>query len=69
MKTTVVKIRGMECSGCSAAVENAVRSIRGVTEATADLQSETAEVLYDDDIATLREIKQAVEMAGFVVVP
>lgn len=69
MKTTVVKIRGMECSGCSAAVENAVRSIRGVAEATADLQSDSAEVVYDDDIVTLGEIKQAVETAGFVVVP
>lgn len=46
-KVCTVKVTGMTCSGCEAAVRLAAKQIDGVKEAKASYAKGTAEVTYD----------------------
>lgn len=46
-KVCTVKVTGMTCSGCEAAVKLAAKQIDGVTDAKASYAKGTAEVTYD----------------------
>ena len=46
-KVCTVKVTGMTCSGCEAAVKIAAKQIDGVTGASASYAKGTAEVTYD----------------------
>lgn len=61
----VVKIEGMTCMHCAAAVERALRSVRGVMEARASLELKEAEIFGN---AKISEIKKAIEAAGYRMV-
>ena len=62
-----IKIDGMMCMHCVAHVEEALRSVEGVTEAKADLAKNTAFVEYEAP-ATLEQLEEAVAKAGYTVV-
>ncbi len=62
-----IKIDGMMCMHCVAHVEEALRSVAGVTEAKADLAKNTAFVEYEAP-ATLEQLEEAVAKAGYTVV-
>lgn len=63
---TKFKITGMMCAACAAHVENAVRSLPGVTSAAVSLLTESMEVEHDCDIDT---IVAAVRHAGYGAKP
>ena len=42
MQTTVLKIEGMTCGHCKAAVENALKAVPGVTSVTVELEKKEA---------------------------
>ena len=65
--TKTMKIDGMMCMHCVAHVEEALRSVAGVTEAKADLAKNTAFVEYEAP-ATLEQLEEAVAKAGYTVV-
>ena len=46
-KVCTMKVSGMTCSGCEAAVKLAAKQIDGVKEAKASYAKGTAEVIYD----------------------
>jgi copper chaperone len=48
MTTTTLKIDGMTCGHCVAAVTRALESAEGVASATVDLQAGRAVVEYDE---------------------
>jgi copper chaperone CopZ len=60
--TTTITVEGMSCGHCEQTVEEALRGISGVTDATADREIETATVDGDADVTALVE---AVEEAGY----
>lgn len=64
MSENVVRlsIGGMSCAGCVAAVENALRSVDGVEEATVNLGERTARVEGEVESEALVE---AVKTAGY----
>lgn len=62
---TVIKVEGMMCNHCKAAVEKACKSVPGVMDAVVDLKAKTATVVGTADKALL---KQAIVDAGFEVV-
>ncbi len=64
MKTTI-KIAGMTCGGCRAAVENALKRAPGVASAEVSLEKAEAAVEFDEKKAALKDLKAAVEKAGF----
>ncbi|WP_058826554.1 heavy-metal-associated domain-containing protein [Haloferax sp. Q22] len=60
--TTTISVEGMSCGHCEQTVEEALRDVAGVTDATADRKAEQASVAGDTDAAAL---VQAVEDAGY----
>lgn len=60
--TAVYGIEGMHCTHCKAAVEEAARKARGVTDAKASLASKTLTV---KGTATAEDVRKAVESSGY----
>ena len=65
MSETIVKIEGMSCDHCTAAVEKALKAVAGVQTVAVDLKKKQAVVTGDASHEALRE---AVEDIGFDVV-
>ncbi|MFC4551405.1 MULTISPECIES: heavy-metal-associated domain-containing protein [Halorussus] len=57
-----ITVEGMSCGGCEETVENALRDVPGVTDATAN--NETNSVNVEGD-ASDEDISAAVEDAGY----
>ena len=67
MKKTV-KIEGMNCMHCSAAVTKALNSLAGVSQTMVSLEQKEATVELSGDGVTDNMLKEAVEDAGYEVV-
>ena len=58
------KVTGMKCDHCRMKVENAIKQVEGVTQASVDLKQSTAQVEGNfNDLA----IEEAIEDASFSV--
>ncbi|MFQ5721029.1 MAG: heavy metal translocating P-type ATPase, partial [Candidatus Aminicenantales bacterium] len=62
-----ISIQGMECASCVRSIEEALQSLRGVTQAAVNLATGKAKVEYIPLETTLSEIKKAVENTGYKV--
>ena len=60
--SSAITVEGMTCGHCEQTVEEALREVSGVTDATADREAEQASVDGDADTTAL---VQAVEDAGY----
>ena len=65
--TKTLQIDGMTCASCVSSVENALNSIEGVSEATVNLATETAQVKYDASAVTFDDFVNAVDWVGYTV--
>lgn len=65
MAETKLKIGGMSCQHCVQAVKKALSGVTGVD--SADVEIGSATVRYDGARATQKDLKAAVEKAGFSV--
>jgi Cu+-exporting ATPase len=66
-RTTTLRVEGMHCASCVAAVEKSLRQIDGVEDASVNLATESAQVTYDDSGASYADLAAAVEKAGYTV--
>ena len=66
-KDVIIKIGGMSCVRCSAAVENALLSEKGVISASVSYANGRAEVTFDDELTNLKTLEKAVKKAGYSV--
>ena len=64
----VLKVEGMTCNHCKAAVENAIRQLSGVESANVDLQKKTVTVQYDESQVSVQQMKEAISEEGYEVV-
>ena len=62
-------VPSMNCSLCPIAVSGVLRKQPGVREATADLASRSADVVYDPDQTTPERLARAVSDAGYPAKP
>lgn len=60
-------ITGMTCASCVRHVEKALTRVDGISEASVNLATEKARVVYDTTIASPTQIKAAIEHAGYGV--
>ena len=67
MTETILKVEGMSCAHCKAAVEEELGSLAGVEYSNADPKAGTVEVRYDEGKVTTADLKDAVEEAGYTV--
>ncbi|MBQ3194866.1 MAG: heavy-metal-associated domain-containing protein [Clostridia bacterium] len=63
--TAKFEIKGMHCASCSAIVEKTMSELEGVKTASVSLLLNTAEVEYDENIISPKQIAKAVKAAGF----
>jgi Cu+-exporting ATPase len=63
------KLRGMSCASCANSVEDAIRSIPGVSECSVNFGAEQATVTYDPKRTGLEAIQDAVDAAGYSAQP
>lgn len=68
MAARSIRIEGMECAACAKAVERAVKKLQGVTEANVNLATEKLNLIYDDSLVSITDIKASVEKAGYKAV-
>lgn len=62
------QIGGMHCTGCSSAVEKAIRKKDGVVNANVNLTAEKAFVDFDSSQISIDQIKESIENAGYEVI-
>ncbi len=67
MQTELLKVTGMTCGGCTTNVTNALKAVSGVSDVNVSLSAGEATVKFDEHLATLDQLKLAVEGAGYEV--
>lgn len=65
MITYTVKVDGMMCGHCASRVEEAVKSVNGVTDAKVSLESK--EVTVSGNNGTQGNVRRAISDAGYKV--
>src|SRR5574341_1321178 len=58
-------ITGMTCASCVTAVENSLKKLHGVADATVNLALECASVSFNPNQVSYQDIKNAVEGIGY----
>ncbi len=66
-REVVLPITGMTCASCVRRVERALGKVAGVQDASVNLATEKARVVFDPEVAHPDALKQAVEKAGYGV--
>jgi len=66
-ETTVLPIGGMTCASCAAHVEGGLSDVPGVLNASVNLATERATVVYVPGVADQASLEQAVSNAGYEV--
>ena len=61
---TIIKVEGMMCPHCKAAVEKACKAVAGTADAVVDLQAKTVTVTGE---ATVEALTAAITEAGYEV--
>ncbi len=62
----LLKVEGMTCGGCEAAVKSAAKKVDGVKDARVSYEKSTAQVTYDPTKTTPEAIARAItEKSGF----
>ena len=67
MEKTTLKVEGMSCKHCVAAVTKAVGAFAGTAKVKTDLKTGTVTFDHDPEKTKLTEIKAAIAEAGFSV--
>ncbi|MBT4288692.1 MAG: cadmium-translocating P-type ATPase [Deltaproteobacteria bacterium] len=68
LKSVEYLVSGMTCASCVSRVEKAIGMLEGVSKAIVNLATEKASITYSPGLAKLREIKTAVEKAGYQLI-
>ena len=64
-RRTTIAIEGMHCAACIARVEKALKAVPGVLEASANISSEQAFVMYNEPLAGVGALHRAIVDAGY----
>jgi len=67
-QTVLLKVSGMSCTHCRAAVQNALVGVAGVKSAEVNLDEGKATVTFDPEVATVDKLREAVKQSGFEAV-
>ncbi len=67
MKTVRLKIGGMHCAACSAALQRALNKKEGIEKATVNIATEIAVVDYDEKQVNMGLIETTVKKCGFYI--
>ncbi|MFT0899684.1 heavy metal translocating P-type ATPase [Candidatus Methanoprimaticola sp. MG2] len=68
MRTRTFHIGGMTCAACAGRIENAVRSLSGVSSCSANIGNNTVTVTYDENEVSESDMIRAITSAGYQVI-
>src|SRR5437763_1965711 len=60
-------VTGMTCASCVRRIEKALGRVDGVSEANVNLATEKAHVVFDPTLASMDQMRAAVEKAGYAI--
>ncbi|MFH0748531.1 MAG: heavy metal translocating P-type ATPase [Candidatus Bathyarchaeota archaeon] len=63
----IIRIGGMTCASCAQTIEKALKKAEGVEEASVNLATEKATVVYNQAVTSYDEIKKTIEDTGYPV--
>lgn len=63
---TTIKVSGMTCKNCEAAVKDALLDVTGVTKVDVDLDSGDVTITHNEDVKTAT-LEQTIEYQGYDV--
>ncbi len=66
-KTVTISIEGMSCEHCVRAVKGALEAQKGVKEAEVSLEGKSAQVVYEEGLIGLEDLKAAILEEGYQV--
>lgn len=69
LEHTTLRVEGMTCASCQVHVEHALRDVPGVSQASVNLMTHSAEITWDPRTATLDQLLQSVADAGYDATP
>ncbi len=64
-ENTVLSVQGMHCGHCKAKVENALKAVKGVKKAEANLENGDVNVVYVPAKTSPKALADAVNAIGF----
>ena len=67
MENITLTINGMKCTGCSQRVERALKNTDGIKDASVDLESKKANISYNEDEISVKQIREIITDVGFEV--
>lgn len=67
MEKITLKVEGMSCGHCKAAVEKALKGTNGVRTAEVNLTLKSVEVTYDQSMVDRASLVSAIEDVGYDV--
>ncbi len=67
MRTEAYKVTGMHCMGCVGSVKRVLERHIGVERAEVSLEQQVAEVIFNDDLVSSKEIIAMIEKLGYKV--
>lgn len=67
-KSIKVKISGMHCASCAMLIEKSLQKIDGISEALVNYGTESASLVYDENIVNTKTIDLVIEKLGYHVV-
>jgi len=65
MTEATLSVEGMTCASCVGRVENALKAVNGVTNASVNLATETAEVVFADGTTSVQALVAAINATGY----
>lgn len=68
VKSIVLKVNGMSCGHCKAAVETALNKIDGVKDVSVDLAAKQVSIKYEASKVEIDQIKETIDNQGYEVV-
>lgn len=67
MEKITLKVAGMSCNHCKAAVEGALNKLAGVASVEVNLETGKVDVVYDESSVNINAMKEAIEDQGYDV--
>ena len=62
-------LEGMHCAACSSRIERVVGAMPGVREACVNLAAQSGKFVFDSQVVSSEDIKQAISRLGFTARP
>jgi Cu+-exporting ATPase len=64
-KRIQLSLSGMHCSSCAMLIEKSLKKVPGVKQANVNFAAEKASIVFDENIATMRDLIDSVAKAGY----